>query len=145
MSHEATPKAADDGRDDFDETLLTGLLDGVLTPSEEQELHLRLERDAHARRLYIELRSVRQAALDTPWDDAPVEGAGSRRNARLQRLLGIAGLAADGALLAVLIVLEPAQWPRAGLIALAVVGLIGSSALLYDVVRRGGPSRWPRW
>lgn len=67
----------------FDEELLTGYLDGVLTQQEAQRVRLHLERDEEARRLYEELSEMRAAALQTPfrvddqWDERP-RGVASR-------------------------------------------------------------------
>ncbi|MEM9557018.1 MAG: hypothetical protein AAGC60_22360 [Acidobacteriota bacterium] len=49
----------------FDEELLSGYLDGTLSHREMQRVRIRLEDDPSSRRLFEEMRALRQAALDT--------------------------------------------------------------------------------
>ena len=74
----------------FDESLLSGFLDGVLTQSDEQKVRLHLEDSVEARRVLDELRSVRALTLDAEfasvpddqWDERP-RGAVSRTSFRM--------------------------------------------------------------
>jgi anti-sigma factor RsiW len=63
----------------FDETLLSGYLDGELTQAEEQRVRIQLEDDPDARRLLEEMRAMRSATMttrftvpeDIQWDERP--------------------------------------------------------------------------
>ncbi|MGH9382300.1 MAG: anti-sigma factor family protein [Thermoanaerobaculia bacterium] len=63
----------------FDETLLSGYLDGELTQAEEQRVRIRLENDPQIRRLLEEMRAAREATMttefqvpeDIQWDERP--------------------------------------------------------------------------
>lgn len=63
----------------FDEALLTGYLDGVLTQADDQRVRLHLEECAGCRGLIEEMRQTRRATLDTrfavpaedQWSEAP--------------------------------------------------------------------------
>lgn len=66
----------------FDETLLSGYLDGELTQGEAQRVRIQLENDPEARRLYEEMRRMREATMttgfavpdDDQWDERPRGG-----------------------------------------------------------------------
>ena len=78
----------------FDESLLSGFLDGALTQSDEQKVRLHLEDSVEARRVLEELRSVRVLTLDAEfaavpddqWDERP-RGAVSSASFRVGWLL----------------------------------------------------------
>jgi predicted anti-sigma-YlaC factor YlaD len=63
----------------FDETLISGHLDGELTQAAEQRVHLHLEDCTYCRRLFEELAAMREAAMttefttpdDRQWDERP--------------------------------------------------------------------------
>ena len=63
----------------FDEALLTGYLDGVLTQADDQRVRLHLEECAECRRLIDEMRETREATMSTrfelpaddQWNEAP--------------------------------------------------------------------------
>jgi anti-sigma factor RsiW len=63
----------------FDEALLSGLLDGELTQADAQRVRLHLERNEEARRLFEDLKRMREAARgtafrvpgDQQWDETP--------------------------------------------------------------------------
>ena len=63
----------------FDESLLTGYLDGVLTQADDQRVRLHLEECAGCRRLIDEMRETREATMSTrfelpsddQWNEAP--------------------------------------------------------------------------
>lgn len=90
----------------FDESLLTGYLDGVLTQADDQRVRLHLEECAGCRRLIDEMRETREATMSTrfelpaddQWNEAP-RGLASRLSFRLGWTLlllwavGMAGLA----------------------------------------------------
>jgi len=67
----------------FDESLLSGYLDGVLTQADEQKVRLFLEESEDARKVLDELKSVRNLTLasdfarvaDDQWDEQPQGGA----------------------------------------------------------------------
>lgn len=69
----------------FDEALLTGYLDGVLTQADDQRVRLHLEECADCRRLIEEMRETREATMttrfelpaDDQWNEAP-RGLASR-------------------------------------------------------------------
>lgn len=80
----------------FDETLISGHLDGELTQAAEQKVQLHLEDCSHCRRLFEDLEAIRRAAMSTEfeipddrqWDERPQSGA-SRRLRHLGWLLAI--------------------------------------------------------
>ena len=53
---------------EFEEHLITGYIDGVLTQSERQKVRLRIEENQNTRALYEHLKEVREAQLDTPFE-----------------------------------------------------------------------------
>ena len=63
----------------FDETLISGHLDGELTQAAEQRVSVHLEDCAHCRGLLNDLRTIREAAMSTEfsrpdddqWDERP--------------------------------------------------------------------------
>ena len=57
----------------FDEELLSGYLDGTLSHRELQRVRLYLESDPETRRIYEELRALRQTALSTRFVPPPAE------------------------------------------------------------------------
>jgi predicted anti-sigma-YlaC factor YlaD len=67
----------------FDETLISGHLDGELTQGAEQKVRLHMEDCSHCRQLFEELAAMREAALstefrtprDSQWDERPQSGA----------------------------------------------------------------------
>lgn len=69
----------------FDEALLTGYLDGVLTQADDQRVRLHLEDCADCRRLIDEMRETREATMttrfelpaDDQWNETP-RGLASR-------------------------------------------------------------------
>ncbi len=69
----------------FDEALLTGYLDGVLTQADDQRVRLHLEQCEECRRLIDEMRETREATMttrfevptDDQWNEAP-RGLASR-------------------------------------------------------------------
>ncbi len=69
----------------FDEALLTGYLDGVLTQADDQRVRLHLEECADCRGLIDEMRETREATMttrfelpaDDQWNEAP-RGLASR-------------------------------------------------------------------
>ncbi|MDX1384987.1 MAG: hypothetical protein R3190_15140 [Thermoanaerobaculia bacterium] len=54
--------------DAFDETLLSGYLDGALTQQQTQRVRLQLERSEETRRLLAELRTMREATMTTQFE-----------------------------------------------------------------------------
>jgi len=69
----------------FDETLVSGYLDGELTQAADQKVRIHLEDCAYCRSLLDELRAMREATMstefhkpeDTQWDEQP-RGTASR-------------------------------------------------------------------
>ena len=67
----------------FDESLISGYLDGELTQAAEQKVRIHLEDCVHCRTLLEDLRTIREAAMstefskpdDTQWDERPRGGA----------------------------------------------------------------------
>jgi len=112
----------------FDESLLSGYLDGELTQADEQRVRLHLEEDAEDREMVLEMERIRQAARSTElpvpgdeeWNEAP-RSAGSRwlRSTGWLLLVGwavvLAGLAVWG------LIVGPDEWWQK-LLAIAVVG-----------------------
>lgn len=90
----------------FDESLLSGYLDGELTQAEAQRVRIRLENDPEARRLYEEMRQMRDATLstefklpdDSQWDERPRGGLSllSRRLGWLLVVVWLVGFTAFG-------------------------------------------------
>ena len=78
----------------FDEALLTGYLDGVLTQADDQRVRLHLEECGECRRLIDEMRETREATMttrfelpaDDQWDEAP-RGLASRLSLSLGWIL----------------------------------------------------------
>ena len=68
----------------FDQSLISGYLDGELTQSADQRVRLHLEECPHCRELFEELQTMREAAMSTrftepsddQWDERP-KGPGS--------------------------------------------------------------------
>jgi predicted anti-sigma-YlaC factor YlaD len=67
----------------FDESLISGYLDGELTQAAEQKVRIHIEDCVHCCTLLEDLRSIREAAMstefsrpdDTQWDERPRGGA----------------------------------------------------------------------
>ena len=67
----------------FDESLISGYLDGELTQAAEQKVRIHLEDCVQCRTLLEDLRTIREAAMstefskpdDTQWDERPRGGA----------------------------------------------------------------------
>lgn len=77
----------------FDEALLSAYLDGELTQEESQPVRLHLERCPPCRRLYDELREIREATMTTPFS-VPDDGQWDERpRSALSRVLRTAGWA----------------------------------------------------
>lgn len=119
----------------FDEALLSGYLDGMLTQAERQRVEIELARSATARRTLDEMRLLRTAAQttrfrvpeDRTWDERP-----RTRVSGWSRSVGwIAVLAVAIGLLAVAI-LELLH--RGGLEATLVLGGVAGVALLFGSV-----------
>ncbi len=63
----------------FDETLISGLLDGELTQSAEQKVTIHIEDCAHCRGVLADLQAIREATMttefskpdDDQWDERP--------------------------------------------------------------------------
>ncbi|MCG8455435.1 MAG: zf-HC2 domain-containing protein [Holophagales bacterium] len=75
----------------FDEELLSGYLDGTLSQREAQRARLHLEENAESRRLFAEMRALRQSALETrfsPPEDRDWPELPKTRSSRLSRSLG---------------------------------------------------------
>lgn len=85
----------------FDESLLSGYLDGELTQGEAQRVRVHLEDHPESRRLLEEMAAMRDAALSTrlpvpdddQWDPAP-RGPLSRMSRRIGWLLVLVWMAA---------------------------------------------------
>ena len=68
---------------DFDQSLISGMLDHELRQSDEQRVCLHLEDCSHCRALYEELQELREATMstrfsepdDSQWDERPRGGA----------------------------------------------------------------------
>jgi predicted anti-sigma-YlaC factor YlaD len=66
----------------FDETLISGYLDGELTQADDQRVRLHLRRCDHCRRLFDEMTTIREAAMttrfqmpaDDQWNESPRGG-----------------------------------------------------------------------
>ena len=84
----------------FDEDLISGYLDGTLRQREAQRVRLLIEENEDARRLYQELKALRQATLstrfeppdDSAWPELPQTGT-SRVSRRLGWMLLLSWLA----------------------------------------------------
>jgi predicted anti-sigma-YlaC factor YlaD len=83
----------------FDETLLSGYLDGELTQGREQRVRLHLEDCGHCRRLLDELSELRETTMSTrfevpdddQWDERP-RGALSASTRRLGWVVAVVWL-----------------------------------------------------
>lgn len=90
----------------FDETLISGYLDGELTQADEQKVRLHLQDCARCRGLAEEMTRIREAAMSTDfqlpddrqWDETPRSGLSSlfRNFGWTLMILWIAGLAGFG-------------------------------------------------
>jgi len=112
----------------FEESLLSGYLDGELTQADNQRVRLRLEDDPEAHKTMIEMRRIREAArstrlavpADEEWNEAP-RSVGSRwfRRSGWMLLCGwgivLVGLAVWG------LIVGPEEWWQK-LLAVAVAG-----------------------
>lgn len=136
----------------FDETLLSGYLDGELTQADAQRVRLRLEDDAEARRLYEELETIRAAARSTqlavPADDAWSEAPASRHSRWLRRsgwMVIVGWVTVVLALGAWALWTSPESWQEK----LIVVAAVGGPTLLFlsilsDRLRRRRTDRYTR-
>jgi anti-sigma factor RsiW len=136
----------------FEESLLSGYLDGELTQADSQRVRLRLESDPEARALYEEMRRIREAArstrlpvpADEEWNEAP-RSAGSRwlRGSGWLVVVGVA-LAVSGLGAWALLTGDQAWWQTA--LALGVVAgpclLLGSA--LVDRLKVAERDRYRR-
>lgn len=122
----------------FDEELLTGHLDGVLTQADEQRVRLHLESCADCRGLSDQLRDAREATMttrfelptDDQWDEAP-RGPASRLSFGLGWVLLVAGAAGMLGLLVGLI--WAGSMPLTAKL-LLFSGLAGGALLLLSVL-----------
>jgi len=118
----------------FDESMLSGYVDGELTQADNQRVQLHLEECPSCWALVDDLRQIREVAMSTPfpvptddeWREAP-RSAGSRWIRRLgwilvlAWMLGAVGLAVQG------FVQGSAAWYEKTLI----VALVGGALLLF--------------
>lgn len=122
----------------FDEALLTGYLDGILTQAEDQRVRLHLDDCAECRGLLDEMRETREATMttrfelpsDDQWSEAP-RGLASRLSFGLGWTLLLVWFV--GMLGLVVGLIWQDQMPR-GLKLLLFGGLIGGGLLLLSVV-----------
>lgn len=124
----------------FDEALLSGYLDGVLTQSERQRVELELERSEAARTLFAQLETLRIATRttrfvvpdDLQWDERPRTRttAWSRRLGWLLVLLCLGAVVGLG-------ILEVVAW--GGLGAMLALGGVAGVGLLFGSV---AADRW---
>lgn len=127
-----------EGKQPFDEALLSGYLDGELTQAEEQRVRIRLEDDPQARRLLEEMRMTREATMttefhvpeDLQWDERPRRPLSGllRSGGWLIFVLWAVGVA--GFALWQLVVSPEPIWQKL----LAVGGLSGLALLLLSVL-----------
>jgi len=118
----------------FDDSMLSGYLDGELTQSEHQRVRLRLEDDADARRLLEQMREIRQAARSTElpaptaeeWREAP-RTPGSRWLRRSGWLLICSWAVVLAALAVWGLVASPGPWWEKTLAA----AIVGGPLLLF--------------
>lgn len=83
MTERGSPQGTPPCPTSFDEELLTGYLDGALTQGEAQRVRLHLEDCERCRRLYEELRTLRETTMSTrfvmppddQWREIPRTGA----------------------------------------------------------------------
>ncbi|MEL6981345.1 MAG: anti-sigma factor [Actinomycetota bacterium] len=125
---------------DFDQTLISGYLDGELTQGDRQRVELHLEQCPSCRRIADDLTMMQEATMsttfpvpaDTQWDERPRSGA-----SRVLQYLGF-GLAAIWLVaLAAALIWQAATEAESvrfeallGLAPVAAVGLIVASALI---------------
>lgn len=136
----------------FEESLLSGYLDGELTQADSQRVRLRLESDPAARALFEEMHRIRAAArstrlplpVDEEWNEAP-----RTRGSRWLRGSGwllVVGLAlATAALGGWALVTADQEWWQTALAVGFVAGpvLLLSSALV-DRLKVAGRDRYRR-
>jgi anti-sigma factor RsiW len=118
----------------FDETLLSGYLDGELTQGEAQRVTVQLENDPEARRLLEEMRRLRQATMttafrvpaDDQWDERPRGGLALLSRGLGWLLLAVWLVATAGYGLWQLAVSPQSPWVKLG-----VFGALTGLALLF--------------
>jgi anti-sigma factor RsiW len=136
----------------FDESLLSGYLDGELTQADAQRVRLRLESDSAARALFEELQRIRAAArstrlpvpADEEWNEAP-RSRGSRWLRGSGWLLIVALALVAGGLGAWALATGDQEWWQT---LLAVGGVAGPvlllSSALADRLKVAGSDRYRR-
>ena len=130
----------------FDETMISGFLDGELTQSDDQRVRIHLEDCEHCRELHRSLENLREATMttqfvkepDRQWDEAP-RGAASRIGFRLGWVVTIAWLILTCGYAGWQLWVDTDGWFEKTLVfgGLAAVGLLFSSAAI-DRLRTSG-------
>jgi len=121
-------------RPDFDETLLSGYVDGELTQADNQRVRLHLEECQQCRSLVDDLQQIREAAMTTPfpvpadeeWQEKPRTG-GSLWTRRLGWILIVVWMAGAGWLAIQAFAEDSSAWYEKAL----VVALVGGAILLF--------------
>ena len=136
---------------DFDETLISGYLDGELTQRDEQRVRLHLEDCSECRSLADDMQRLREATMttdfnlpeDTQWDERPRSGL-SGWFRRIGWLVAVVWLVGVTAWLSYLIATDAENWWEAALWFAALAGglLLFLSALIDRLrVRKTDPYR----
>jgi predicted anti-sigma-YlaC factor YlaD len=118
----------------FDESLISGYLDGELTQATEQKVRIHLEDCMQCRTLLEDLRSIREAAMstefskpdDTQWDERPQGGT-----SLVARGAGWILIAVWTVVVGVYAIWEFIKMPASPLERLLVVGGLTALALLF--------------
>jgi len=118
----------------FDESLLSGFLDGVLTQADEQRVRLHLDDSPAAREVLDELKSVRSLTLeseftalpDSQWNERPT-GPVSRAAFKLGWLIIVLWVGATAGFAA----LQLALGPESILVKVTVFAAVSGLGLLF--------------
>lgn len=120
-------------RQDFNEELLSGYLDGTLVQQDEQRVRLYLEDSAEARTLLNQMKEMREAAMSTSFVKAPdIQWSEKARSpvSRVSRGLGFILMSVWGAGLLGFLLWEIARSPESLLEKLLVFGSLSAVGLL---------------
>jgi anti-sigma factor RsiW len=134
----------------FDETLISGFLDGELTQADEQRVRIHLEDCDHCREIHDGLAAIREATMSThfvkepdrQWDERP-QGAASRTGFTLGWIVAILWLIATCGYAGWQIWIDTEGWFEKTLIfsGVAAAGLLFTSVLI-DRLRNAKTDRY---
>jgi len=136
----------------FDESWITGYLDGELTQAEAQQVRIHLEDCATCRGLFDDLTHIREATMTTPfptpsddqWDETP-RGVVSRLSRNLGwLLLGLSSIGLAGLVAWQILTETSGRFEQLLILALGVALMGLFLSVLIDRIRARGSDRYRR-